>query len=353
MESLEEILHVAYEAGASDIHLTVGIPPTMRLNGHLVKMDYPILRPEDTLELCLDVLNPVQREKFEERGEYDLSIAFAGIGRYRVNVFKQRGAIALALRTITDEIPDPEKLGVPKSIVDLYLRKRGLVLVTGPTGSGKSTTLASIINKVNENRDAHIITLEEPIEYAHHHKMSMVNQREIGQDVDSFAGSLRAALREDPDVILVGEMRDFETINAAVTAAETGHLVFSTLHTTGAAETIDRIIDVYPPHSQGQIRSQLANSVVGIISQTLVPTADGKGRCAALEILAATDAIRSMIREGKIFQIPTAIATGKKNGMFTLDQDLARLVNMGKITNEVALTKCQDPNEYRRYLAVV
>lgn len=353
MESLEEILHVAYEAGASDIHLTVGIPPTMRLNGHLVKMDYPILRPEDTLELCLDVLNPVQREKFEERGEYDLSIAFAGIGRYRVNVFKQRGAIALALRTITDEIPDPEKLGVPKSIIDLYLRKRGLVLVTGPTGSGKSTTLASIINKVNENRDAHIITLEEPIEYAHHHKMSMVNQREIGQDVDSFAGSLRAALREDPDVILVGEMRDFETINAAVTAAETGHLVFSTLHTTGAAETIDRIIDVYPPHSQGQIRSQLANSVVGIISQTLVPTADGKGRCAALEILAATDAIRSMIREGKIFQIPTAIATGKKNGMFTLDQDLARLVNMGKITNEVALTKCQDPNEYRRYLAVV
>ena len=182
MESLEEILHVAYEAGASDIHLTVGIPPTMRLNGHLVKMDYPILRPEDTLELCLDVLNPVQREKFEERGEYDLSIAFAGIGRYRVNVFKQRGAIALALRTITDEIPDPEKLGVPKSIVVLYLRKRGLVLVTGPTGSGKSTTLASIINKVNENRDAHIITLEEPIEYAHHHKMSMVNQREIGQD---------------------------------------------------------------------------------------------------------------------------------------------------------------------------
>lgn len=352
MESLEEILHVAYEAGASDIHLTVGIPPTMRLNGHLVKMDYPILRPEDTLELCLDVLNPVQREKFEERGEYDLSVAFAGIGRYRVNVFKQRGAIALALRTITDEIPDPEKLGVPKSIVDLYQRKRGLVLVTGPTGSGKSTTLASIINKVNENRDAHIITLEEPIEYAHHHKMSMVNQREIGQDVDSFAGSLRAALREDPDVILVGEMRDFETINAAVTAAETGHLVFSTLHTTGAAETIDRIIDVYPPHSQGQIRSQLANSVVGIISQTLVPTADGKGRCAALEILAATDAIRSMIREGKIFQVPTAIATGKKNGMFTLDQDLARLVNMGKITKEVALTRCQDPNEFKRYLSV-
>ena len=350
MESLEEILHVAYEAGASDIHLTVGIPPTMRLNGHLVKMDYPILRPEDTLELCLDVLNPVQREKFEERGEYDLSIAFAGIGRYRVNVFKQRGAIALALRTITDEIPDPEKLGVPKSIVDLYLRKRGLVLVTGPTGSGKSTTLASIINKVNENRDAHIITLEEPIEYAHHHKMSMVNQREIGADVDSFAGSLRAALREDPDVILVGEMRDFETINAAVTAAETGHLVLSTLHTTGAAETIDRIIDVYPPHSQGQIRAQLANSLVAVISQTLVPTADGKGRIAALELMSCTDAISSLIREGKIFQIPNSIQTSKALGMFSLDQDLARLVRTGKITEEVARSRCQNPDDLKRYI---
>ena len=350
MESLEEILHVAYEAGASDIHLTVGIPPTMRLNGHLVKMDYPILRPEDTLELCLDVLNPVQREKFEERGEYDLSIAFAGIGRYRVNVFKQRGAIALALRTITDEIPDPEKLGVPKSIVDLYLRKRGLVLVTGPTGSGKSTTLASIINKVNENRDAHIITLEEPIEYAHHHKMSMVNQREIGQDTLSFEAGLRAALREDPDVILVGEMRDFETINAAVTAAETGHLVLSTLHTTGAAETIDRIIDVYPPHSQGQIRAQLANSLVAVISQTLVPTADGKGRIAALELMSCTDAISSLIREGKIFQIPNSIQTSKALGMFSLDQDLARLVRTGKITEEVARSRCQNPDDLKRYI---
>ena len=350
MESLEEILHVAYEAGASDIHLTVGIPPTMRLNGHLVKMDYPILRPEDTLELCLDVLNPVQREKFEERGEYDLSIAFAGIGRYRVNVFKQRGAIALALRTITDEIPDPEKLGVPKSIVDLYLRKRGLVLVTGPTGSGKSTTLASIINKVNENRDAHIIPLEEPIEYAHHHKMSMVNQREIGQDTLSFEAGLRAALREDPDVILVGEMRDFETINAAVTAAETGHLVLSTLHTTGAAETIDRIIDVYPPHSQGQIRAQLANSLVAVISQKLVPTADGKGRIAALELMSCTDAISSLIREGKIFQIPNSIQTSKALGMFSLDQDLARLVRTGKITEEVARSRCQNPDDLKRYI---
>ncbi|MCR5282566.1 MAG: PilT/PilU family type 4a pilus ATPase, partial [Lachnospiraceae bacterium] len=258
METLEEILAVGYNAGASDVHLTVGVPPIMRLHGHLKRMDFPVLRPEDTLELCLDVLNPMQREKFEERGEYDLSVAYPGIGRYRCNVYKQRGAIGLALRTITDEIPDPEKLGVPKSIVDLYTRKRGLVLVTGPTGSGKSTTLASILNKANEHRDAHIITLEEPIEYAHRHKMSMVNQREIGQDTLSFNNGLRAALREDPDIILVGEMRDFETISIAITAAETGHLVFSTLHTVDAASTVDRIIDVFPEHQQQQIRVQLS-----------------------------------------------------------------------------------------------
>ena len=353
MPTIEEILRAAKEAGASDVHLTVGIPPKMRVNGNLITMDYPRMLPADTLEVLVNIMTEVQRERFEERGEYDMSFSIPNCGRYRVNAYKQRGSVALAFRLVGTVVPSPEELGVPESVVELYQRKRGLVLVTGPTGSGKSTTLAAIIDKINNNRDAHVITLEDPIEYLHTHKQSMVNQREIGQDVDSFAGSLRAALREDPDVILVGEMRDFETINAAVTAAETGHLVFSTLHTTGAAETIDRIIDVYPPHSQGQIRSQLANSVVGIISQTLVPTADGKGRCAALEILAATDAIRSMIREGKIFQIPTAIATGKKNGMFTLDQDLARLVNMGKITNEVALTKCQDPNEYRRYLSVV
>jgi len=353
MPTIEEILRAAKEAGASDVHLTVGIPPKMRVNGNLITMDYPRMLPADTLEVLVNIMTEVQRERFEERGEYDMSFSIPNCGRYRVNAYKQRGSVALAFRLVGTVVPSPEELGVPESVVELYQRKRGLVLVTGPTGSGKSTTLAAIIDKINNNRDAHVITLEDPIEYLHQHKMSMVNQREIGIDSNNYANALRAALREDPDVILVGEMRDFETINAAVTAAETGHLVFSTLHTTGAAETIDRIIDVYPPHSQGQIRSQLANSVVGIISQTLVPTADGKGRCAALEILAATDAIRSMIREGKIFQIPTAIATGKKNGMFTLDQDLARLVNMGKITNEVALTKCQDPNEYRRYLSVV
>ena len=233
---------------------------------------------------------------------------------------------------------------------EFALRPRGLVLVTGPTGSGKSTTLAAMIDHINRNKNCHIITVEDPIEYLHTHKQSMVNQREIGADVDSFAGSLRAALREDPDVILVGEMRDFETINAAVTAAETGHLVLSTLHTTGAAETIDRIIDVYPPHSQGQIRAQLANSLVAVISQTLVPTADGKGRIAALELMSCTDAISSLIREGKIFQIPNTIQTSKALGMFSLDQDLARLVRTGKITEQVARSRCQNPDDLTRYI---
>ena len=350
MESLEEILHVAYEAGASDIHLTVGIPPTMRLNGHLVKMDYPILRPEDTLELCLDVLNPVQREKFEERGEYDLSVAFAGIGRYRVNVFKQRGAIALALRTITDEIPDPEKLGVPKSIVDLYQRKRGLVLVTGPTGSGKSTTLASLINMINENRKEHIITLEDPIEYLHQHKNSIVNQREIGFDTLSFANGIRAALREDPDVILVGEMRDQETIGAAITAAETGHLVFSTLHTIGAAATIDRVIDVFPPHQQQQIRVQLAMVLLAVISQQLMPTSDGKGRVAAYEVMHTVPAIASNIRDAKTHQIPSTIQTSKKMGMQTMDDAIFDLYHDLKISADTALEFAQEPEVLKRKL---
>ena len=353
MIDIKELLTFSVEQKASDVHIAVGIPPKLRINGKLIEVECPPLEPMDAAEMIGATMNERHKQILKERGEVDFSFDSDETGRFRVNVFMDRGNMAAAYSRVETVIPRPDQLGIPSEVVELYKKKRGLVLVTVPTVSGKSTTLASIINKANENLTDHIITLEDPIEYVHHHKKSVVNQREVGMDTLSYGNALRAALREDPDVILVGEMRDFETINAAVTAAETGHLVFSTLHTTGAAETIDRIIDVYPPHSQGQIRSQLANSVVGIISQTLVPTADGKGRCAALEILAATDAIRSMIREGKIFQIPTAIATGKKNGMFTLDQDLARLVNMGKITNEVALTKCQDPNEYRRYLAVV
>ena len=335
---INRILDEARNLGCSDLHFTAGLPPVVRLHGSIRKLSG---YPDCTEPIIVNIINQITSIKHKSQISKGLDTDFSYVStagfRHRVNVYRQRGYHAVAIRLLRNDIPTLADLSLPATLGEFAMAPRGLVLVTGPTGSGKSTTLAAMIDHINRSKNCHIITVEDPIEYLHTHKQSMVNQREIGQDVDSFAGSLRAALREDPDVILVGEMRDFETINAAVTAAETGHLVFSTLHTTGAAETIDRIIDVYPPHSQGQIRSQLANSVVGIISQTLVPTADGKGRCAALEILAATDAIRSMIREGKIFQIPTAIATGKKNGMFTLDQDLARLVNMGKITNEVAL----------------
>lgn len=350
---INRILDEARELGCSDLHFTAGLPPVVRLHGSIRKLSG---YPDCTEPIIVNIINQITSIKHKSQISKGLDTDFSYVStagfRHRVNVYRQRGYHAVAIRLLRNDIPTLADLSLPATLGEFAMAPRGLVLVTGPTGSGKSTTLAAMIDHINRSKNCHIITVEDPIEYLHTHKQSMVNQREIGQDVDSFAGSLRAALREDPDVILVGEMRDFETINAAVTAAETGHLVFSTLHTTGAAETIDRIIDVYPPHSQGQIRSQLANSVVGIISQTLVPTADGKGRCAALEILAATDAVRSMIREGKIFQIPTAIATGKKNGMFTLDQDLARLVNMGKITKDVALGRCQDPNEFKRYLSV-
>ena len=352
MLEISEIIAQAQQKGASDIHIVTGLPVKCRIDGKVQNLTEKVLTWEDC-EYYAKCLAGDLFHEIECIGELDLARTFPCGARTRINLFRQQGAVSAAIRILADTIPEIEALNLPPVVSEFPEYRSGIILVTGETGSGKSTTLAAILNRINHTRRSHIITLEDPIEYIYEPDQCIINQREIGKDTRSYADGLRSILREDPDVILVGEMRDFETINAAVTAAETGHLVFSTLHTTGAAETIDRIIDVYPPHSQGQIRSQLANSVVGIISQTLVPTADGKGRCAALEILAATDAIRSMIREGKIFQIPTAIATGKKNGMFTLDQDLARLVNMGKITNEVALTKCQDPNEYRRYLAVV
>lgn len=345
--TLEEILTVAYNAGASDIHITVGLPPVMRLNGHLVKLDYPVLTANDTLELCVNMLKPKQREKFEERGEYDMSVAFPGIGRYRVNVYKQRGCIGIALRTITTEIPQAEQLGIPQSVIDLYTRKRGLILVTGPTGSGKSTTLASIIDKINKSRDAHIITLEEPIEYSHNHNMAMVNQREIGQDTESFANALRAALREDPDVILVGEMRDYETISTAITAAETGHLVLSTLHTNDAASTVDRIIDTFPPHQQQQIRVQLAAVLVCIISQSLIPNLTEDGRVAAFEVMHANAAVKNLIREGKSHQLPSVIQTSKREGMCTMDDYLMQLYMSRKISRENCIQYAQNPDKMR------
>lgn len=350
--NIHRILDEVRLLGCSDLHFTNAIAPVVRLNGTLrtMRSQYPEMDEEEILDIVNQMTNEQQQTQINNHIDTDFSFQTKSGYRHRVNVYFQKGKPGIAIRLLRNDIPTLEDLNLPPILADFAMRPRGLVLVTGPTGSGKSTTLAGMIDFVNLNRSAHIITVEDPIEYVHEHKRCMVNQREIGDDVESFSLALRAALREDPDVILVGEMRDFETINAAVTAAETGHLVLSTLHTTGAAETIDRIIDVYPPHSQGQIRSQLANSVVGIISQTLVPTSDGKGRCAALEILCATDAICAMIREGKIFQVPTAIATGKKSGMFTLDQDLARLVRMGKVDDAVARSRCQDITEYKRYL---
>lgn len=276
-----------------------------------------------------------------------MSVAVQGLGRYRLNVFRQRGAVAMALRTVSIDIPSSESLHVPPAVVDLQHRKRGLALVTGPTGSGKSTTLASLIDKINTNRDAHIITLEEPIEYMHRHKMSMVNQREVGMDTGSFANALRAALREDPDVILVGEMRDFETISIAITAAETGHLVFSTLHTVDAASTIDRIIDVFPPHQQQQIRVQLANVLEAIIAQTLVPTINEDGRVAAFEVLIANHAVRNLIREGKTHQIASIMQTNKKIGMQTMDDALLALYMSRQISKDNCIKYAQDPDSMR------
>ena len=342
MPTIEEILQTAKEAGASDVHLTVGIPPKMRVDGKLTTMDYPKLLPTDTLDVLISIMTEHQRNIFEEKGQYDMSFSLHNCGRYRVNAYKQRGTVAIAFRLVDTEVPSPENLGVPRSVMDLYLRKRGLILVTGPTGSGKSTTLAAIIDRINNTMDAHVITLEDPIEYLHQHKMSMVNQREIGIDADNYANALRAALREDPDVILVGEMRDLETISVAITAAETGHLVLSTLHTIGAASTVDRVIDVFPPHQQQQIRIQLSNVLEAVVSQQLLPNANGSGRVAAFEVLHATPAIRNLIREGKSHQLSGVMQTNRRLGMITMDDALVQLYQQGKITKETAIQFAQN-----------
>ena len=281
-------------------------------------------------------------QQFEELGEIDFSYSIPQIGRYRVNVFHQRGSMAASIRLVSTKIPLPEELGIPKSVVDLYQKKRGLVLVTGPTGSGKSTTLASIIDRINSMREVHVITLEDPIEYLHNHKKAMVNQREVGLDTHSYSNALRAALREDPDVILVGEMRDLETISTAITAAETGHLVLSTLHTIGAASTIDRIVDVFPPHQQQQIRVQLSMVLESVISQQLIPTADKKSRVAAFEVMHSTPAIKNLIREAKSPQINSTIQTSKKLGMQTMDDAIFDLYMKGDIDKENAVSYAQD-----------
>ena len=340
MFTVEQLLSIAKEKKASDVHVTVGLPPRVRINGELVDLDYPKLSPDDCEKLILDIMDDRQQAMFKDRGELDFSFSVPNIGRYRVNVFRQRGSVACAMRIVGTEIPKPESLGVPKSVVELYAKKRGLVLVTGPTGSGKSTTLASLIDKINDERNAHVITLEDPIEYLHSHRKAMINQREIGLDTHSYAD----ALREDPDVILVGEMRDLETISTAITAAETGHLVFSTLHTIGAAATIDRIIDVFPPHQQQQIRIQLAVVLEAVISQQLIPTADRCGRVAAFEVMHGTIPIKNLIREAKTYQISSVLQTARKEGMISMDDALLDLYNKGVIDSDNAIGYAQDVN---------
>lgn len=353
MVTIEEILKIAKENEASDVHITVGVPPKMRVRGALVDMDFPRLLPVDTDILVKGMMNEAQIDILNEKGEVDFSFSMMSFGRFRVNAFHQRGSLAASLRVVNSVIPRPEALGLPRSVIDLYKKKRGLVLVTGPTGSGKSTTLASLIDKINENMASHIITLEDPIEYLHQHKLSMVNQREMGTDSYSYANGLRAALREDPDVILVGEMRDLETISTAITAAETGHLVFSTLHTIGAASTIDRIIDVFPPYQQQQVRVQLSMVLEAVVSQQLIPTADGKKRTAAFEVMLMNNAIKNLVREAKTFQIDSMIQTSRKQGMLTMDDALAELVLRGEITPEMALTYAQDRNAVRNRISVI
>lgn len=342
--SINDILISALRSGASDVHITVGIPPKMRVNGKLMTLaGFERLLPEDTQRMGLEIMNERQKEILSRRGQFDMAYAIPGTGRFRVNLFRQRGSMAIVLRVVAGQVPSAKSLGIPDSVIDLYQHPRGLVLVTGPTGSGKSTTLASIIDLINNNLEQHILTLEDPIEFTYRHHLSIVNQREIGIDSDSYADALRSALREDPDVILVGEMRDLETISTAITAAETGHLVFSTLHTIGAASTVDRIIDVFPPHQQQQIRFQLANVLDAVISQQLLPSINGRERVAAFEVLHVNGAVRNMIRESKTHQLITVMQTGRRLGMITMDEAIIQLYQKKKITKETAIQYAQEP----------
>ena len=348
MYDLNEILIQSVKERASDIHLTSGRAPSYRVDGVLAPIMGERLTPQMLENILLPLIDKRHREELEETGQTDFAYAISGVGRFRVNVFKQRGTLAAVMRSLPFNIPEPEDLGIPREVVEMTSRKRGLVLVTGPTGSGKSTTLASLIHVINRTYPYHIITLEDPIEYLHRQDKSVVNQREIGSDSTNYAQALRAALREDPDVILVGEMRDLETISTAITAAETGHLVFSTLHTIGADKTIDRIIDVFPPNQQQQVRIQLASVLECIVSQQLLKKADGSGRVAALEVLFANNAVRNLIRESKTYQIPSIMQTNKRAGMQTMDDALYDLFMRKVIDGDTAVTYAQNPVSMNR-----
>jgi twitching motility protein PilT len=336
---------------ASDLHLTAGAPPMVRVRGRLTPLEgYPRLSTTDTREIVYSILTNDQRQKFETDWQLDFAYSVPGHARFRVNAYMQRAAIGAALRLIPAEIISVGDLGLPAAVQDFIRKPRGFVLVTGPTGSGKSTSLAAMIDEINATREEHIMTVEDPIEFLHSHKKCIVNQRELGSDAQSFALALKGALRQDPDVILVGEMRDLETISTALTAAETGHLVFATLHTQSAPQTIDRIIDVFPSHQQAQVRMQLSVALQGVITQQLLPTADGSSRVVACEVLVPTPAVRNLIREGKTHQILSAMQTGSNVGMQTMDTALAQLVRSGKITQRLAEQRSSTPEELRRLL---
>jgi twitching motility protein PilT len=344
--TIDDLLETMVALGASDLHLAVGSHPVIRLNGSLDRLDqFPRLSADDTQRLLYRILSTEQQKHLEINRQIDVSYSIPGLARFRVNVYFQRESLGGAFRMIPAELKTLEDLGLPTQLHELSKKPRGLVLVTGPTGSGKSTTLAAVVDEINRTRDDHIMTIEDPIEFLHRHKRCIVNQREIGPDAVSFADALRGALRQDPDVILLGEMRDLETISTAITAAETGHLVFATLHTQDAPSTIDRLIDVFPAAQQEQIRVQLAATLQGIVTQTLVPTVDGKGRVAALEILLPDDAVRNLIRQAKVEQIYSVMQTNTGRGMQTLEQALVDLVTRGIITQEVAMSRSSRPDQ--------
>lgn len=344
---MNDLLNLMVDEGASDLHLQVGQPPTLRTGGSMVPVDGPDLTPEDTENLMRAITSDAHQQKLKTQGGADFGFAFMDLARFRVSVLKAKGNYGMVLRQIPNKLFGLREIGLPDKIKDLLTRPRGLILVTGPTGSGKSTTLASMINWINENEDGHIITIEDPIEYYHEHKRCLVTQREVGVDVPTFASAIRGALRQDPDIILVGEMRDLETIEAAVSAAETGHLVFGTLHTTGAARTVDRIVDAFPAETKDQIRTQLASSIVSVISQVLCKKVGG-GRIASYEIMVTTDSIAALIRENKTYRLNSDIQTGANLGMISLDAHLLSLFNRGLITAETCIEKSQIPEEMRK-----
>jgi twitching motility protein PilT len=348
-----DVLLQVMERNASDLHLTAGSPPMIRYHGRLHALDYPVMTPQATREVIYSILTNDQRQRLETDWQLDLAYSIPGRARFRVNAYFQRASLSAAFRLIPQTMPKLKTLGLPDTIVDFTKKPRGFVLVTGPTGSGKSTTLAAMLDLINDTRHEHILTIEDPIEFLHLHKKCIVNQRELGADAQSFADALKAGLRQDPDVILVGEMRDLETISTALTAAETGHLVFATLHTQDTAQTVDRIVDVFPPAQQQQVRVQLSVALQGIVTQQLLPLANANGRCVASEVLVPTPAIRNLIREGKTHQIYSALQTGAQFGMQTMDTSLAQLVRDGKISRELAESRSSSPEELRRLMGTV